>query len=147
MPPKVKQQQQQQLQRVVQDDGPSWKVQLFLVGSLFTAAVACISITSNLERFNYITSYPSRFSLQSLPDDLVELATFLTPEPAKLLYSNAQTTYRQWTEQDVRLLSLDRFLEKEERYAWDRLLENVHPPGTAKGCVVASPSREKPDYW
>lgn len=140
MPPKAR-------PAVVQSDGPSWKVQLFLVGSLFAAAVACISVTSNLERFNYISSYPSRFSLESLPDDLLELATFLTPEPAKLLYSNVQTGYRQWTEQDVRLLSLDRFLDKEEQYAWDRLLENVHPPGTSKGCVVASPSRDKPDYW
>ncbi|RKO84735.1 Six-hairpin glycosidase-like protein [Blyttiomyces helicus] len=42
---------------------------------------------------------------------------------------------------------LERWLEREVAVAWERLLANIHPDGTAVGVVVASPSREHPNYW
>ena len=33
------------------------------------------------------------------------------------------------------------------RDSWVYLLENVSPPGTAQGVIVASPSKIQPDYW
>ncbi|BGP34199.1 hypothetical protein JCM10296v2_006014 [Rhodotorula toruloides] len=44
-------------------------------------------------------------------------------------------------------LPLDEFLRFERDVAWKRLLANVNPEGTSKGCVVASPSKALPDYW
>uniref|UniRef100_A0A0K3CET8 glucan 1,4-alpha-glucosidase n=1 Tax=Rhodotorula toruloides TaxID=5286 RepID=A0A0K3CET8_RHOTO len=44
-------------------------------------------------------------------------------------------------------LPLDEFLRFERDVAWKRLLVNVNPEGTSKGCVVASPSKALPDYW
>lgn len=107
------------------------------------AALAALSVTSNVERFEYITSYPSRFTVAGLPSDLVELATWATPGPLQLFLRSAQGVINP----DPSTLPLDTFIAREEKIAWERLLENVHPPGTAKGCVVASPNRELPDYW
>jgi hypothetical protein len=44
-------------------------------------------------------------------------------------------------------LSFDAFLAHQGAVSWRRLLDNVHPPGTSAGCVVASPSRFKPNYF
>lgn len=44
-------------------------------------------------------------------------------------------------------LSFDDFLQQQSRIAWQHLRDNIHPSGTAPGCVVASPSKSKPDYW
>ena len=44
-------------------------------------------------------------------------------------------------------LSLDQFVQRQSRISLNNLLANVHPKGTAPGCVVASPSKYKPDYW
>ena len=50
--------------------------------------------------------------------------------------------------------SLDAWIQQEERIALDKLLANVSPggrnvagKGVAPGTVVASPSRDGPDYW
>jgi glucoamylase len=50
--------------------------------------------------------------------------------------------------------TLDAWIEREEHIALDKLLANVAPggrnvqgKGVADGTVVASPSREEPDYW
>ncbi|KAK5132146.1 hypothetical protein LTR04_004880, partial [Oleoguttula sp. CCFEE 6159] len=48
--------------------------------------------------------------------------------------------------------SLDTWLKKEEAVAVDRLLANVAPGGrnaqdATPGTVIASPSREHPDYY
>ena len=49
-------------------------------------------------------------------------------------------------------LSLDAWLKQEEKVAFKKLLENVAPGGAnvkdaLPGTVVASPSREYPDYF
>lgn len=44
-------------------------------------------------------------------------------------------------------LPLEDFIARETAFAWERLLDNIHPEGTMPGCVVASPSRALPDYW
>lgn len=130
-----------------EDAGPSWKTQLAMVGALFAAVLATQSVTSSIERFEYISSYPSRFTVAGLPNDLLELATWAAPAPVSLLVKGAGERFLNLVDPSVRSLPLDKFITKEEAYAWDRLLENVHPPGTAKGCVVASPSRHEPNYW
>ena len=50
--------------------------------------------------------------------------------------------------------NLETWLAREERIALDKLLANVAPggrnvegQGVVPGTVVASPSREEPDYW
>jgi glucoamylase len=49
--------------------------------------------------------------------------------------------------------TFDVWIQQQEQIALDKLLANVAPGGTnvdgrvAPGTVVASPSREKPDYW
>lgn len=124
------------------DSGPSWKVQIALVGSLFAAVLASLSVTSSLERFEYVTSYPSRFTLAGVPNDLLELATWAAPAPVSFLVKAAGERVLSVVNPSLKGLPLDKFMEKEEAYAWQRLLENIHPPGTAKGCVVASPNCE-----
>ena len=49
-------------------------------------------------------------------------------------------------------LSLDAWIEWEEKVALQRLLDNISPGGTntrnaAPGTVIASPSRSYPDYY
>lgn len=50
--------------------------------------------------------------------------------------------------------TLDTWIQQEEQIALDKLLANVSPggrnvqgQGVAPGTVVASPSRNDPDYW
>jgi glucoamylase len=49
--------------------------------------------------------------------------------------------------------TLDAWIQQQEHIAFDKLLANVAPGGgnvdgrVAPGTVVASPSREGPDYW
>jgi glucoamylase len=47
----------------------------------------------------------------------------------------------------VRLMPLEKWLPQQEQIAVRNLLRNISPAGTAKGVVVASPSRQDPDYW
>lgn len=46
---------------------------------------------------------------------------------------------------------IEDWINKQEPIAWAKLQKNIHPKGTAPGCVVASPSRAKnsqePNYW
>lgn len=44
-------------------------------------------------------------------------------------------------------LSFEEFLESQAEISWNHLRANINPRGTAPGCIVASPSRRKPDYW
>jgi glucoamylase len=44
-------------------------------------------------------------------------------------------------------LSFDEFIKHQGVLSWRYLLQNIHPAGTAPGCVVASPSRSKPNYF
>jgi len=39
------------------------------------------------------------------------------------------------------------WVSQQESQSWERLLQNVAPAGTTPGTVVASPSREAPNYW
>lgn len=43
------------------------------------------------------------------------------------------------------------WIDKQEPIAWTKLQKNIHPKGTAPGCIVASPSRAtnklEPNYW
>lgn len=48
---------------------------------------------------------------------------------------------------DPTKLSFEAWIDWQEKKAWDGLLANVNPEGTAEGCVVASPSIVLPDYW
>ncbi|KAJ3052547.1 Glucoamylase, intracellular sporulation-specific [Rhizophlyctis rosea] len=45
------------------------------------------------------------------------------------------------------LPNLDEWIADEADIALDALLENIHPPDTLPGVVVASPSRKDPDYF
>ncbi|SCV71672.1 BQ2448_3260 [Microbotryum intermedium] len=108
---------------------------------LFASMVLLNASMTSVERFQYVTSYPSRFTLQGLPSDIKELLVFVTPAQLKTVYDQVQ--YKR----DPKNWELQRWIDWEEKVAWKRLLENVHPEGTAEGCVVASPSREAPDYW
>ncbi|SCZ88987.1 BZ3500_MvSof-1268-A1-R1_Chr1-1g00875 [Microbotryum saponariae] len=108
---------------------------------LFASMVLLNASMTSVERFQYVTSYPSRFTLQGFPNDLKELLVFVVPTQVKTLYKHIEHG------RDPRHWDLQRWIDWEEKVAWKRLLENVHPAGTAEGCVVASPSRESPDYW
>ena len=44
-------------------------------------------------------------------------------------------------------IDLHQWLENERRIACDRLLRNISPSDAARGAVVASPSRNNPDYY
>lgn len=61
---------------------------------------------------------------------------------------------RTQTQQQPLQDTFDAWIEKEERIALDKLLANVAPGGSntqgkgvADGTVIASPSRDEPDYW
>lgn len=41
----------------------------------------------------------------------------------------------------------EQWLDRQERISWDRLKANIHPEGTVPGVVIASPSRQDPDYF
>ena len=51
--------------------------------------------------------------------------------------------------------TLDAWIKREEQVALDRLLANIKPggvnlhsdPDVVDGTIIASPSKEKPDYW
>lgn len=42
---------------------------------------------------------------------------------------------------------LDQWLNEQSHLSFNRLRENISPPGTAPGVVVASPSKSNPDYF
>jgi glucoamylase len=86
-----------------------------------------------------LTTFAIRTHALSIP----ALSGFL---PA-LRASHTQTPLRE---------TLDDWIEREERVAFDKLLANVRPggrnvegkgKGVADGTVVASPSTNSPDYW
>ncbi|KAJ3417161.1 Glucoamylase, intracellular sporulation-specific [Chytridiales sp. JEL 0842] len=43
--------------------------------------------------------------------------------------------------------SIDEFLEAQSKESLKRMLRNIHPDGTIRGIVAASPSRREPDYF
>jgi glucoamylase len=43
--------------------------------------------------------------------------------------------------------ALDTWIGKESDVARQRLLANISPAGVAKGAVIASPSRQNPNYY
>jgi len=47
----------------------------------------------------------------------------------------------------IRMMPLEKWLPQQEQISVKNLLRNISPAGTAKGAVVASPSRQNPDYW
>ncbi|MFM8270452.1 MAG: glycoside hydrolase family 15 protein, partial [Pseudomonadota bacterium] len=47
----------------------------------------------------------------------------------------------------IRAMPLEKWIPQQEQIAFRNLLRNISPAGTAKGVVVASPSRQDPDYW
>lgn len=47
----------------------------------------------------------------------------------------------------TRSMPLEKWLPKQEQISLKNLLRNISPAGTAKGAVVASPSKHEPDYW
>ncbi|NBX77046.1 MAG: hypothetical protein EBQ92_10865 [Proteobacteria bacterium] len=49
--------------------------------------------------------------------------------------------------ESVRLMPLEKWLPQQEQIAAKNLFRNISPAGTVKGVVVASPSRQNPDYW
>lgn len=129
------------------DASPSWKATLLPVGLLLFIFWASNAAMETVERFNYIKSYPSRFTISNLPNDALELATFMSdkvaPAPVKLAFKAAQ----HYLYPDPRTLPVDVFIKLEEPIAWARLMDNINPEGTAEGCVVASPNRVAPNYW
>lgn len=44
-------------------------------------------------------------------------------------------------------VSFDEWLAKQKVFATEKLLANISPRGTARGVVVASPSKKEPDYF
>lgn len=83
--------------------------------------------------------------MQSQP--LTTLARFI-PSP---LTSSYRLIHDLITGAEPTTVAVGDFLDTETPIAWQRLLKNVHPKGTAPGCVVASPSKAKnsqePNYW
>jgi glucoamylase len=57
---------------------------------------------------------------------------------ASVLYANSDT---------IRAMPLEKWLPLQEKIALKNLVRNISPPGTVKGAVVASPSKQDPDYW
>jgi len=49
--------------------------------------------------------------------------------------------------ESVRLMPLEKWLPQQEQIALKNLVRNISPAGAVKGVVVASPSRQEPDYW
>lgn len=47
----------------------------------------------------------------------------------------------------IRAMPLEKWLPLQEKTALKNLLRNISPLGAAKGAVVASPSKQDPDYW
>ncbi|KAM0754204.1 hypothetical protein T439DRAFT_323080 [Meredithblackwellia eburnea MCA 4105] len=44
-------------------------------------------------------------------------------------------------------MNFEEWVKWREEKSWKGLLANIHPEGAVPGCVVASPSKVKPDYW
>lgn len=130
-------------QRTSRDDEPSFKSIIAAVSVCLFALYASQHAMVSVDRWNYITSYPSRFTLQGLPADMLELGAFLAPAAVKHPFETA----RRWYNPDPRDWQLGRWMAFEEEVAWRNLRANIRPKGTAQGCIVASPSREKPNYW
>lgn len=63
-----------------------------------------------------------------------------------LLLQLGITTTRKEEPYDAQL-TFEQFLERQAELSWEHLRANIHPKGTAPGCIVASPSKNKPDYW
>ena len=86
--------------------------------------------------------------LASLGSEAFALSIPTIPRLHKFL-SFAQAQRQQQPLQDT----FDAWIQQQEQVALDKLLANVAPGGrnvdgrVAPGTVVASPSREKPDYW
>ncbi|KAI5479256.1 family 15 glycoside hydrolase [Pseudohyphozyma bogoriensis] len=106
-----------------------------LVGSLLSALYLASWATSSVERFERVKSYPSRFTIQGLPADIYSLVpNHISSVVESFLGFAGPLDFEEW-------------VDWEEKKAWGGLLMNVHPDGTMPGCVVASPSTFKPDYW
>lgn len=53
-----------------------------------------------------------------------------------------------WAHSDlIRTMPLEQWIPQQEKIALKNLLRNIAPPGTAPGAVIASPSKENPNYW
>lgn len=126
-----------------QDNEPSFKSIIAAVSVVILALYASSHAMANVDRWNYVTSYPSRFTWRGLPGDVFELGTFLAPTALQHPFETA----RKWYNPDPRDWSLGRWMVFEEEVAWRNLKANIRPKGTAQGCIVASPSRDKPNYW
>lgn len=122
---------------------PPFSAGLGALAFLMLALYATTHMTASVERFNYVKSYPSRFTWRGLPADGWELVTFLAPDAVKHPLEAAH----RWYNPDPRDWSLDKWARFEEQVAWQRLRANIRPEGTAAGCIVASPSTDKPNYW
>ncbi|KAK4047879.1 hypothetical protein OIO90_006040 [Microbotryomycetes sp. JL221] len=111
---------------------------------MLVVGVSAAAITSSADRLDAITSYVDSFKIDNLPQDLRSLwgstATFGSAWINDVVFGKGDSL-------DRRRLPLSMFIGKQERTSWQRLLDNIHPQGTDPGCVVASPSREQPDYW
>jgi glucoamylase len=49
-----------------------------------------------------------------------------------------------WASQSV---DFESWLRQQNTYSLEKLKDNIHPQGTLPGVVVASPSKQDPDYW
>lgn len=52
-----------------------------------------------------------------------------------------------FSDEFTRTMPLEKWIPRQEEISLKNLLRNISPPGTSKGVVVASPSRQDPDYW
>ena len=72
---------------------------------------------------------------------LLACSTFVLAAPAALAATAAPAAPQ------AAVAPSESWLQKQREQSWQRLLRNLSPEGTARGTVVASPSREAPNYW
>ncbi|KAK4050795.1 hypothetical protein OIV83_003216 [Microbotryomycetes sp. JL201] len=109
---------------------------------MLVVGVAAAAVTSSADRIDTAKAYVQDFQVQQVPRDLAWLAQGVA-ERGKAFVNDVVLGQQS----DPRQLPLSMFIDKQERTCWYRLLENIHPPETDPGCIVASPSRFEPNYW
>ncbi|KAM0790789.1 hypothetical protein ACM66B_004637 [Microbotryomycetes sp. NB124-2] len=118
-------------------------VKACIASTLFLViGVAAAAITSSADRIDLAKSYVQDFHVQQVPQDLSRLLGAATTRGKAFLNDVVLGSMS-----DPRDMPLSIFIDKQERTSWHRLLDNIHPPETDPGCIVASPSRQEPNYF